>query len=445
MTTFPDVGARALLVPLVLATLAGTARAQDTQPASSAVASERRAAAISIAERYAAHRWTASETNRLHGPDLHGVHVDTPDQAYVSTGWTAGSEYVGVPYAWGGSSTLDEFDAGIARGFPAGHLPKGRGSAGSGVAVGVDCSGLITRCWDLPVKQSTATLPALCYELASYDELEPGDAINRPSAHVMLFKEWATPDRTRVRVIEAVTPRVKESEHAVADLIASGFSPLRYRPLDARWANESVAFVDPTFEVERSVAQGEWTSSGPSEEIARADLPGVLTVAPQGAWISLTSSAPDEPFEAHALGVVSRSETGAELHARRTHGSSAMDETTGLSSDEDLLLRWLQLPLPEAPRARLELRALERRPGKYAYGGRTFEAHEYWIDSLLTFDVGSGRTIPVDVEMTVYASADVPLLQLLAATHRVTIDYGDAQPPTVVEGRTTLLAYRDGR
>ena len=66
-------------------------------------------------------------------------------------------------------------------------------------------------------------------QLESYDELLPGDAINRAGRHVVLFKEWVDDKHERMRVIEAAFVKVREKEHERAALTKQGFVPLRYR------------------------------------------------------------------------------------------------------------------------------------------------------------------------------------------------------------------------
>ncbi len=67
----------------------------------------------------------------------------------------------------------------------------------------------------------------------------PGDALNKPAAHVMLFLRF-TPDR-KVEVIEASTGacngRVCRNVYPMSALLARGYSPVRFKAL----ANDAVA------------------------------------------------------------------------------------------------------------------------------------------------------------------------------------------------------------
>lgn len=194
-----------------------------------------RARILGLAERFASVRWRAEERHVFHGEDARGVRVDTPDAEFVEGGWVVGEENVGMPYAWGGFTGLAEFEEELGADTWAGHLPRAGGALSSARTVGVDCSGLVSRCWGLPLKQSTRSLGALSYELGDYDELQPGDIVNAFDAHTALFTGWADPERTTMHVIEAAGPRVRRGTYDVDLLRRRKFRPMRYKPLDPRW------------------------------------------------------------------------------------------------------------------------------------------------------------------------------------------------------------------
>ncbi|MDO9548680.1 MAG: T9SS type A sorting domain-containing protein, partial [Candidatus Marinimicrobia bacterium] len=89
------------------------------------------------------------------------------------------------PYKWGGFSTLDQFDDGLLAGKYAGDRYTGK-SSGSGYAVGVDCSGFVSRCWKLSRHYSTREMDdEIAVAYASWEDLKPGDAIHK-EGHVRL-------------------------------------------------------------------------------------------------------------------------------------------------------------------------------------------------------------------------------------------------------------------
>lgn len=201
-----------------------------------------RSEALQIARQYATHRWEASAKNVLHGLDRAGIAVRTPNRGAASTQvddglWMVGKTNIGVPYKWGGFDTLGSFEAGIRAGKAAGDLYSAEkrrkgGAAVSPDAVGIDCSGFISRCWKLPRKQSTSTLASICKRLPSPAALRPGDIMNTANGHVLLFAEWTDDAKTRALFYEAEPfSKVIASEQDIAEMVRAGYKPLRYRQI----------------------------------------------------------------------------------------------------------------------------------------------------------------------------------------------------------------------
>jgi cell wall-associated NlpC family hydrolase len=93
----------------------------------------------------------------------------------------------GMPYNWGGSCTIEEFDTGITAGKFAGNVPDSRDNGASKYCVGVDCSGLVTICWGVSKRLYTKSITEITASLDSMDLLQPGDIILLPESHVMIF------------------------------------------------------------------------------------------------------------------------------------------------------------------------------------------------------------------------------------------------------------------
>ena len=198
-----------------------------------------RAEVLGIAKTYAEHSWTATLQNVRHGANANGVDVQTPDcplDQLVPGKWQIGSNNMGLPYKWGGFDTPESFDAGLAAGKAAGDVyssTKRRlgNSAVSVEAVGIDCSGFISRCWKLSTKYGTATLPGFCSELKSTDDLQPGDVMDSPNGHVVLFVRWLNGSKSRALFYEAEAqpqPKVVLSEHSLLWLRLCGARPFRF-------------------------------------------------------------------------------------------------------------------------------------------------------------------------------------------------------------------------
>jgi hypothetical protein len=148
-----------------------------------------------------------------------------------------GQTNAGMPYKWGGFDTTASFAAGVRAGKAAGDLynpgKRVKGDAAvSSEAVGVDCSGFISRCWKLPKKYGTSTLPELCIALRSPEELKAGDVMNYAGGHVVLFHRWLDDAKDRAEFYEAEPySKVLASERSTKEMFADGFKPLRYRKL----------------------------------------------------------------------------------------------------------------------------------------------------------------------------------------------------------------------
>ncbi|MDB6153016.1 MAG: hypothetical protein JWL90_1469 [Chthoniobacteraceae bacterium] len=186
---------------------------------------------IAIAQSYVEHRWQGSNANIKHGPDSQGVEVQTPESVEKA------GEKIGIPYKWGGFDTPESFDQGIREQKAAGDIyssdkRKKGDSAVSSDAVGIDCSGFVSRCWKLPDKYGTASLPGLCEALGSCDELKPGDIMDQPRGHVLLFAKWLDDSKSSALFYDAdggAQARVVAGVHRLALLRLMGAKPFRYK------------------------------------------------------------------------------------------------------------------------------------------------------------------------------------------------------------------------
>lgn len=189
---------------------------------------------IERALEYANYKWVATEKNVKHGIDEKGVEVDTPDITWkggiLDCGWwKPNQENIGVPYGWGRASTIDEFEKGIVEGKYAGNVPEDKSRCVSYDCVGVDCSGLLTVCWELPHKISTGIIPDYANVIENIDEIKQGDVLAKPGSHVMLFKDFADGEQKEVIIIDATrsTGKVSVRKEKVAELFHKGYKIYR--------------------------------------------------------------------------------------------------------------------------------------------------------------------------------------------------------------------------
>jgi hypothetical protein len=195
---------------------------------------------IATAWRYSAIEWTPTAVQRFHGKDSRGIEVHTPDHELAAYGfangwWQVGQTARGMPYMWGGFDTPESFQRALSKGRYAGDISSpGKQELGdrgvSRSACGIDCSGLVSRCWDLPHPYSTKELPSICRKLKSWDELKPGDILLN-YRHVLLFKGWNVQGEEIYAYEAGPYPvwRVNAAAMQKAKLEHNGYRPWAYR------------------------------------------------------------------------------------------------------------------------------------------------------------------------------------------------------------------------
>lgn len=195
--------------------------------------------AVATAWRYSALEWTPAEVHRHHGPDSQGIQVHTPDsslnQRGFSNGWWKPGELArGMPYKWGGFDTPESFHTALAQGRFAGDIGSDEkqrlgDQAVSTEACGIDCSGLVSRCWNLPRPYSTKQLPSICRKLSSWEKLKPGDILLN-HRHVLLFAGWKVPGKVILAYEAGPFPvwRVNAAAMERAKLERNGYRPWAY-------------------------------------------------------------------------------------------------------------------------------------------------------------------------------------------------------------------------
>jgi hypothetical protein len=163
--------------------------------------------------------------------------------------------YYGEAYKFGGTEppwdTKDCFLYNLDHGKKAGSfatndcigddvLPETTGNPSW--ATGIDCSGLVSRAWDLPSRKGTSQLKGVSTEIqGGIDYLLRGDILLKPGHHTFIFDSWA-PDSggiiDRMFVIEAAdfrgdpTPsseaRRNNYRWTIEKLTSKGYKPYRY-------------------------------------------------------------------------------------------------------------------------------------------------------------------------------------------------------------------------
>lgn len=194
---------------------------------------------VECALNYANYRWIPTEKNLFHGYDSDGILVNTPDTTYSSVRfqcnwWIVNQENRGLPYNWGGSSNIEEFELGIIEGKFAGNVPETKDNGVSRYAVGLDCSGLLAICWKLPNKRSTKALPTIASSLESTNQLLPGDILLKPGSHVMIFVNFTDSTKLYASIVDSTRSIGKVSLRtiSISEFLGYGYNGFRMNSIN---------------------------------------------------------------------------------------------------------------------------------------------------------------------------------------------------------------------
>ena len=186
-----------------------------------------RTQALRIGETYVLHQYECSNSN------LAATAVTAPDGDVVQTpGWLVVGINARVPYKWGGFSTLTQFDAGLTNGRYAGDINT---DGVSSYAEGVDCSGFVSRCWQLTYHASTSYMPNITTQYSSWDDLKPGDAIHKVG-HVRLFVERNT--NGSFKIVEAAGRDWDVSYWSYTTSDLSAYTPRYYNSMEDNYNSQ---------------------------------------------------------------------------------------------------------------------------------------------------------------------------------------------------------------
>lgn len=135
-------------------------------------------------------------------------------------------EYSCMPYCWGGSSSISQFEDGLADGGRAGNIyTKTSGHVAN--TYGLDCSGYVTKCWGMSGHKGTGELGDYATEI-TIKNLKKGDILNWAGHHVVLFEDFK--DSDTLKLYECTTSnsydRVSHTTRSLSNL--DDYVPLRY-------------------------------------------------------------------------------------------------------------------------------------------------------------------------------------------------------------------------
>ena len=227
---------------------------------------------IANAYDYYNHTWTAHSNNITTGTyvsyycsDASNKYVRTPDWVNDLSNPNKSS----IPYKWGGFSSLQQYDSGITNGKYAGDIqtrhPNNTSvhySCGTSAAVGLDCSGFTSRCFELSSHYSTGMMDnnSLFGHYSSYNDIQPGDIANKPHSHVRLVVHVNA--NGTVNTLEEGAGnnlwRIFSHTYSVSSLQSYGYQPQYYVNMshDGESKPENDDCVDATYLFSKSTCHG---------------------------------------------------------------------------------------------------------------------------------------------------------------------------------------------
>lgn len=157
------------------------------------------------------YQWRLNAMNYLHA-DTESI-CDPPAKIWERPARLNGmseKDAVGIPYRWGGYvSTLGAFQDQLGKGRLAGDICTCRkGNCVHSQATGMDCSGFVSYAWSTGKYFTTASLPGKNVSTPiGWDELKPGDIVNKARSHVMLIENIQMSSEGRLITVIESTPR----------------------------------------------------------------------------------------------------------------------------------------------------------------------------------------------------------------------------------------------
>ena len=160
---------------------------------------------LARADEFAKHTWVCGASNQK---------VSCARAAYKSS-FLPNQNVQGVPYRWGGIDGPEELAPKLKSGYAAGsHSWHGVLTC----AAGVDCSGFVSQVWGHRGKHtySTQNLTDIAAPIPgdAISNLKPGDALNRPGSHVVLFAGRQPDGRPIVYEAAGASSRVIRNERS---------------------------------------------------------------------------------------------------------------------------------------------------------------------------------------------------------------------------------------
>lgn len=119
----------------------------------------------------------------LNNTNINGVCANRTKPRYLGNPGT----YRSVSYDWWGFDTVSGWNSYMTNNYQAGDIDT---SGNEGCSKGVDCSGYVSRAWQLGSRYGTCTLENISTQLSSVNLLQRGDILNKCNVHTVLFRDF---------------------------------------------------------------------------------------------------------------------------------------------------------------------------------------------------------------------------------------------------------------
>ncbi|MBN8702275.1 MAG: T9SS type A sorting domain-containing protein [Bacteroidetes bacterium] len=188
-------------------------------------------------------KWIPSSTNVKNSCTYNGSgeYYRTPNWVVANTTLTS------IPYKWGGFTHWLNWKNYIALGRKAGNHFTGingicsgspDASSSDGLIIGLDCSGFVSRCWELSYKQSTSGLPSIAASLGAastttgFGSLRKGDIVNDAGSHVrMAIDDTPSGAGLFIEAANGTASKVFQKTYSPSDLV--GYTSRRFNDIQS--------------------------------------------------------------------------------------------------------------------------------------------------------------------------------------------------------------------
>lgn len=242
-----------------------------------------RAQMISNAQPYTTYSWTATSSNIWNGVTCGGKTIQTPSWVQIGTN-------TAMPYCWGGWTSTATIQGYLNSGKSAGDDNTATSfGAEPACAVGLDCSGLVSRSWGLSSKYSTTTLPNIS-TATTLTQTQPGDILNLAGSHTRLIETNYGNGSYQVMESSAVDWRSSHRTYTANNL--SGYDPRYYNNITTTCSapSNNSCYSPSTLSIGSSCSYTSGDLCGATQSVTPSTCSGYTAASALDVWYTVTPS-----------------------------------------------------------------------------------------------------------------------------------------------------------